>query len=115
MSKTYEHVDIGDIPPYRKPLQCRWVFVIQGDGRYKARIVVKGFLQKESVDYDDIFAPVIRLEVLRALLLLNCRYNMEFDGMDVKTAFVNALLNIPVYMVQPSGLKDPLRPQLCGS
>jgi hypothetical protein len=87
------------------------VFTIKGDGRYKARIVVKGFLQKESVDYDDIFAPVIRLEVLRSLLLLACLNNLDCDGMDVKTAFLNAPIDIPVYMKQPPGLQDPLRPR----
>lgn len=38
--------------------------------RYKARLVIEGFLQRNDINYDDIFAPVIRMEVLRLLLTL---------------------------------------------
>ncbi|KAF0731878.1 hypothetical protein AaE_009247, partial [Aphanomyces astaci] len=43
-------------------LPCRWVFRLKADGTYKARLVLKGFMQQKDIDYTDIFAPVVRLE-----------------------------------------------------
>ncbi|OWZ06692.1 polyprotein [Phytophthora megakarya] len=70
------------LPKGRRALQCRWVFVVkyEGDGsidRYKARLVIKGFLQKYSIDYDEIFSRVIRMEVLRLLLTIAALLDME--------------------------------------
>lgn len=96
------------LPTGRRALQCRWVFVVKynGDGsidRYKARLVIKGFLQKYGVDYDEIFSPVIRMEVLRLLLTIAALLDLEIHQMDVKTAFLNGYLDEEIYMLQPEG------------
>ncbi|KAF0775869.1 hypothetical protein AaE_000431 [Aphanomyces astaci] len=99
-NKTY------DLVPRLKTmtvLPCRWVFRIKPNGTYKARLVIKGFLQREGVDYDDIFAPVVRLEVLRFLFIMVAIYDLECHQMDVKTAFLNGIMDRVVYMEQPPG------------
>ncbi|KAF0710055.1 hypothetical protein AaE_012679 [Aphanomyces astaci] len=89
-------------------LRCRWVFRIKPGGIYKARLVVKGFMQQHGVDYTEIYAPVVRLEVLRFLFALVAIYNLECHQMDVKTAFLNGTMDCDVYMEQPPGsLIDP--------
>ena len=101
------------LPPGKKALQCRWVLVkkYKHDGtveRYKARLVVKGFLQQLGIDYDETYAPVIRMEILRMLLTMAANQDWECEQMDVKTAFLNSLVMEEIYMEQPDGfiLKD---------
>ncbi|KAF1323990.1 Integrase catalytic core protein, partial [Globisporangium splendens] len=100
------------LPPNRKALKCRWVWTkkYKGDGkldRYKARLVIKGFLQKYGIDYNEIFAPVIRMEVLRLLLTIAALLDYEIHQMDVKTAFLNGKLDDEIYMEQPDGFVRP--------
>lgn len=104
-------------PPGRKILQNRWVFVVKykGDGsidRFKARLVIKGFLQQHGIDYDEIFSPVIRMEVLRLLLTIAALLNFEVHQMDVKTAFLHGVLDVEIYMEQPEGFVVPGQEQL---
>ncbi|KAF0711394.1 hypothetical protein AaE_012225, partial [Aphanomyces astaci] len=89
-------------------LPCRWVFRLKADGTYKARLVVKGFMQQKDIDYTDIFAPVVRLEVLRFLFALVAIHDLECEQMDVKTAFLNGKIDCVIRMEQPPGsLIDP--------
>ncbi|KAF0753615.1 hypothetical protein AaE_005649, partial [Aphanomyces astaci] len=62
---------------------------------------IKEFLQREGVDYDDIFAPVVRLEVLRFLFIMVAIYDLECHQMDVKTTFLNGTMDGVVFMEQP--------------
>ena len=61
----------------------------------------------EGVDYDEMFAPVARMESIRILLALACQLKFKFYQMDVKTAFLNGLLKEDVYVAQPKGFVDP--------
>ena len=51
--------------------------------RYKARLVIKGYAQRQGVDYDEVFAPVARMEALRLLLALAAQNGWEVHHMDV--------------------------------
>jgi hypothetical protein len=99
-------------PKGRKVLRNRWVWVVKyyGDGevdRFKARLVIKGFLQQHDINYNEIFAPVLRMEVLRLLLTIAALLDFEVHQMDVKTAFLNGFLDEKIYMEQPEGFAVP--------
>lgn len=107
-NKVYELVDL---PPGKKVLNNKWVFKIKRnpDGsvdRYKARLVVKGYLQEESVDYFETFSPVIRWDTVRTLLSVAANQGLKLTQFDVKTAFLYGNLEEELYMKQPEGFND---------
>jgi hypothetical protein len=59
-----------------------------GSKRHKARLVVKGFQQKEGIDYTDIFSPVVKLNTIRSVLSIVAAEGLHLEQLDVKTAFV---------------------------
>lgn len=102
----------------RNILSSRWIFKIKDalrdDGtsyeKFKARIVTRGFQQKEGIDYAETFAPVVKFTTLRLFFALVAHYDLNCHQMDVKTAFLNGDLDKDVYMEQPDGFKDTSRP-----
>jgi len=98
-----------DLPPGKKALTSRWIFRLKKDmfgaiTKYKARLVIRGFLQQAGIDYDEIFAPVVRMEALRVLLALVCIEDLEAHAMDIHTAFLNGTVEEDIYMVIPEGM-----------
>jgi len=84
------------------------VFKLKKDERgavikHKARLVARGFVQQEGIDYDDSFAPVARMESVRVLLALAAQEGWPVHHMDVKSAFLNGDLKEEVYVRQPRG------------
>ena len=58
-----------------KPIGLKWVYKVKKDAkgevtRYKARLVIKGYVQKHNVDYEEVFAPVTKMEIVRLILAL---------------------------------------------
>nr|GEU87020.1 zinc finger, CCHC-type [Tanacetum cinerariifolium] len=99
---------LSDLPLRCKPLSCKWIFKrkLKVDGsvdKFKARLVIQGFRQKEGIDYFDTYAPVARITTIRLLLALGAIRNLVIHRMDVKTAFLNGDLDKEVYMKQPEG------------
>ena len=89
---------IGGSSSRTKPLRCKWIFKgkIKADdsiGKYKARLVVKSFRQKEGLDYFDTYSPVTRITSIRILIVIATLYNLEIHQMDVKMAFLNGDLD----------------------
>ena len=86
---TWELVDFS---PSCKPLGYKWIFKrkLKAYGsidKYKARLVVKGYKQKEGVDYFDTYSPVTRITSIRMLIAIATLHNLEIHQMDVKSAF----------------------------
>ena len=80
--------------------------------RYKARLVARGFPQRQGTNYEEVFAPVVKYGSIRVLLAAANQYNMEIDQLDVKTAYLNGKIDSEVYMSQPEGFEDPQRPHV---
>jgi hypothetical protein len=74
-------------------------------GVAKARLVIKGFLQKYQIDYEETFAPVSKLTSLRMFFAIANQYNMVMHQMDVKTAFLNAELDNDIYIEIPEHVR----------
>ncbi|GKE28233.1 zinc finger, CCHC-type containing protein [Tanacetum coccineum] len=71
--------------------------------KFKARLVIQGFGQKERIDYFDTYVPISRITTIRLLLALAAIHNLVIHQMDVKTTFLNGDLDEEVYMKQPRG------------
>ena len=93
----------------------KWIFKNKSDEkgnitRNKARLVAQGYTQVEGVDFDETFAPVARIESVRLLLAIACHLKITLHQMDVKSAFLNGILNEEAYVEQPKGFVDPHNP-----
>ena len=100
--------DLVELPKRSQVVGNKWVFrkKLKADGsveRYKARLVAQGFSQREGVDYDETFSPVIRFESLRTLIALATQKGLKLHQMDVTATFLNGQLEQQVYMKQPEG------------
>ncbi|KIN98729.1 hypothetical protein M404DRAFT_31056 [Pisolithus tinctorius Marx 270] len=101
----YEEVAL---PPGRKLIDSKWVYKIKRGPtseieRYKACLVAKGFTQVHGIDYTEMFAPVTKFATIHILLALAAKYNLEIHQMDVKSAFLNGLLDEEIYLRPPLG------------
>ena len=74
--------------------------------RNKSRLVAKCYNQEEGIDYDKTYAPVTRLESIRLLLAFGCIKDFRLFQMDVKSTFLNGLIEEEVYVDQPLGFVD---------
>jgi len=72
--------------------------------------VAKGYNQEEGINYGETFAPVARLEIVRLLLAFACMSGFKLFQMDVKSAFLNGIINEEVYVEQPPGFEDHQHP-----
>jgi hypothetical protein len=75
--------------------------------RNKARLIAQGYTQIEGVGFDETFAPVARLESIKILLSIDCHLGFKLYQMNVKSAFLNGILQEEVYVEQPKGFQDP--------
>lgn len=92
-------------------LNCTWVFKIKNQLNvpieYKARICVRGFQQFKGTDYQITYAPTGRLVSLCMLIIFALNQNLKFHQIDIKSAFLNALLKEEIYLNPPLGVKVP--------
>jgi hypothetical protein len=90
-------------PPHKNIVGCKWVYKLKrhSDGtiaRYKARLIAKGFLQQQGVDYDETFSPVVKPPTVKLILSLAVSLNWPLRQLDVKNAFLHGTLKEEVCM-----------------
>jgi len=73
--------------------------------KYKARLVANGYAQKEGIDYEETFAPVARYTSIRSAISLATQMGSEIHLIDVKTTFLNRVIEEEVYTEQRKGFK----------
>ncbi|GJR05010.1 retrovirus-related pol polyprotein from transposon TNT 1-94 [Tanacetum coccineum] len=105
-----------DFPYGKKAIGTKWVYQNKKDERgvvvrNKARLVAQGHRQEEGIDYDEVFAPVARLEAIRIFLAFASYMGFVVYQMDVKSAFLYGKIDEEVYVSQPPGFQDPKHPK----
>ncbi|GJS87455.1 putative ribonuclease H-like domain-containing protein [Tanacetum coccineum] len=97
-------------------LQKVWILVDLPNGkreivRNNARLVALGYRQEEGINYDEVFAPMARIEAIRIFLAFASYMGFIVYQMDVKSAFLYGTIDEEVYVSQPSGFVDPMHPK----
>ncbi|GJS79192.1 putative ribonuclease H-like domain-containing protein [Tanacetum coccineum] len=101
-----------DLPNGKRDIGTKWVYRNKKDERgivikNKARLVAQGYTQEEGIDYDEVFAPVARIEAIRLFLAYASFKDFVVYQMDVKSAFLYGKIEEEVYVCQPPGFEDP--------
>ena len=110
--------ELYELPKGRRALTAKWIykkkegFLGIEDARWKVRLVAHGCNQKEGIDYNEVFSPVVRHTSIRVLLAFVALFDLELEQLDVKTAFLYGELEEEIYMRQPEGFVVPGKEQL---
>ncbi|GJZ54126.1 putative ribonuclease H-like domain-containing protein [Tanacetum coccineum] len=101
-----------DLLKGKKAIGTKWVFKNKKDQRgivvrNKARLVAQGHRQEEGIDYDEVFAPVARIEAIRLFLAYASYMDFTVYQIDVKSAFIYSTIEEEVYVNQALGFEDP--------
>ncbi|RDY07501.1 hypothetical protein CR513_08379, partial [Mucuna pruriens] len=104
--KKNDTLELSNLSKCHETIGVKWVFKIKKNARgeikrYKARLVVKGYKQQYEIDYDEVFAPVARMETIRLLISIAAQMGWRIFQLDVKSAFLNDYLEENVYIEQP--------------
>ncbi|GJY20283.1 putative ribonuclease H-like domain-containing protein, partial [Tanacetum coccineum] len=104
-----------DLPKCHRAIGTKWVYRNKKDERgivirNKARLAAQGHTQEEGIDYDEVFAPVARIEAIRMFLAYASYMGFVVYQMDVKSAFLYGQIKKEVYVCQPLGFEDPDHP-----
>ncbi|GJS70414.1 putative ribonuclease H-like domain-containing protein [Tanacetum coccineum] len=104
-----------DLLNRKKAIRTKWVFRNKKNERgivirNKARLVAQGHRQEEGIDYEEVFAPVARIEAIRLFLAYASFIGFLVYQMDVKSVFLYGTIKEEVYVTQPPGFKDPDHP-----
>ncbi|GJV21596.1 zinc finger, CCHC-type containing protein [Tanacetum coccineum] len=99
---------LTSLPPGHKAIGLKWVFKTKKDAdgkiiKHKARLVAKGYIQEHGIDFEEVFAPVARMETIRLLLAIAANNKWQVHHLDVKSAFLHGDLQEEVYVTQPEG------------
>jgi hypothetical protein len=114
LNDVWELVDRPN-PKKHNIIGTKWIFHNKQDEdgivvRNKARLVARGYTQVEGIDFGETYAPVARLEAIRILLAYANYINILLYQMDVKSAFLNGVIDEEVYVRQPPGFEHPRFP-----
>ncbi|KAL0323926.1 UNVERIFIED_CONTAM: Retrovirus-related Pol polyprotein from transposon TNT 1-94 [Sesamum calycinum] len=96
------------LPKDKEVIGVKWIYKtkLNADGsiqKHKARLIAKGYSQLPGIDYTETFAPVARLDTIRALIAIAANKKWKIYQMDVKSAFLNGYIDEEIYVEQPQG------------
>ncbi|GJY62981.1 retrovirus-related pol polyprotein from transposon TNT 1-94 [Tanacetum coccineum] len=111
----FKRLNVWELVPFpegRHAIKVKWLWKNKTDAentiiRNKSRLVAKGYSQQEGIEFEESFAPIARLEVVRMFVAYAAHKNFTIYQMDVKTAFLNGPLKEEVFVSQPDGFVDP--------
>ncbi|KAG8474994.1 hypothetical protein CXB51_031726 [Gossypium anomalum] len=103
--------ELVPLPEGAKPIDYKWIFKTKRDAngnveRYNARLVAKGYTQKEGIDFTETFSPVSLKDSFMIIMILVALFDLELLKMDVKTAYLNGDIEETIYMVQPKNFES---------
>nr|GEV65106.1 hypothetical protein [Tanacetum cinerariifolium] len=104
-----------DLPHGKRAIGTKWVFRNKKDKRgimvrNKARLVTQGHIQEEGINYEEVFAPVARIEAIRLFLAYATFMGFMAYQIDIKSSFLYGTIEEEVYVCQPLGFEDPDHP-----
>ncbi len=107
--------ELVPLPTGQNTVDTRWIYKLklQADGsieQAKARFITKGYSQCYRIDYNETFAPIMRIEDMHLLLAYANALNLEIHSMDIDSAFLQADLEEKIYITQPEGFVSPQHP-----
>jgi hypothetical protein len=116
MTEEYQSImknevwEIVPIPKNKYVVSSKWLFKIKHDvdgsiEKYKERFVARGFSQKEGIDYEETFAPVAKYTSIKTIIYLAAKMKWKLHQMDVKTSFLNGVIEEEVYIEKPQGFE----------
>ncbi|GKD69574.1 putative ribonuclease H-like domain-containing protein, partial [Tanacetum coccineum] len=110
--KLQEVWTLMDLPNGKRAIGTKWVFRNKKDKRgilirNKERLVAQGCTQEEGIDYNEVFAPVARIEAIRLFLAYASFKDFVVYQKDVKSVFLYGKIEEEVYVCQPLGFEDP--------
>nr|GEX47769.1 hypothetical protein [Tanacetum cinerariifolium] len=104
-----------DLPYGKRAIGTKWVYRNKKDKRgimirNKARLVAQRHTHEEGINYEEVVAPVARIEAIRLFLAYASFMGFMVYQMDVKSAFLCGIIKEEVYVCQPPGFEDPDHP-----
>ena len=97
--------ELVDKPQDKEAIGLKWIYKVKhnDDGsinNYKARLVAKGYAQQQVIDFNETYAPLVRMETIRTILALVAQHKLPVFQLDVKSAFLNGELIEEMYFEQ---------------
>ncbi|KAM1649748.1 hypothetical protein ACFX1Q_003249 [Malus domestica] len=92
--------ELVQLPLSKRVIGCKWVYTKkegrpgEDNVRFKARVVAKGYTQKEGIDYNEVFSPVVKHSSIHIMLAFVAQFDLELVQLDIKTTFLHGDLDV---------------------
>ena len=106
MQRVMQKILRSNMPAGRRCVKCKWVFEVERNGVFRARLVACGYSQIPGVDFQEVYAPVVSDVTVRVLLVIMLVLQLSHLIIDVETAFLHGVLGPgeEIYMECPEGI-----------